>query len=122
MLNLEELCPRGEKCTVFALVVDGRAEAAEWLAELPEDVFGKLMAVACRLAANGFIPNEQKLRRLDSGIFELKVRHPPVRLFCFRLGQDWVCTHGDEKPGRRELRGHIAKVKTLRQRLLEERA
>ena len=122
MLNLEELCPHGEKCTVFALVVDGRAEAAEWLAALPEDVFGKLMAVACRLAANGFIPNEQKLRRLDSGIFELKVRHPPIRLFCFRLGQDWVCTHGDEKPGRRELRRHIAKVKALRQRLLEERA
>lgn len=121
MLTLEEICPRGQRCTVFALVVDGRSEAAEWLNELPEDVFGRLMAVACRLAADGFIPNEQKLRRLDSGIFELKLRHPPIRLFCFRHGQDWVCTHGDTKPGKRELRKHIAKVKAQRQRYLEER-
>jgi len=121
LLTLEELCPRGQKCSVFALVVDGRSEAAEWLNELPDDVFSKLMAVACRLAADGFIPNEQKLRRLESGIFELKLRYPPIRLFCFRLGQDWVCTHGDTKPGKRELRKHVAKVKTLRQRYLEER-
>ena len=121
MLTLEELCPRGQKCSVLTLVVDGRSEATEWLNELPEDAFGKLMAAASRLAADGFIPNEQKLRRLDSGIFELKLMHPPIRLFCFRFGPDWVCTHGDTKPGKPGLRKHIAKVMRLRQRYLEER-
>jgi len=120
VLTLEELCPRGQKCAVFVLVVDGRSEAAERLEELPDDAFRRLMAVVSRLAADGFIPNEQKLRRLDSGIFEMKLRRPPIRLFCFRHGLDWVCTHGDAKPGKRALRAHIAKVKALRQCFLEE--
>jgi len=84
-------------------------------------VYRKLMAAVTRLANDGFVPNQQKFRRLDTGVYELKLRQPPVRLFCFQDGPDWVCTHGDRKPGQRELRTHIAKVKALRQRLMEER-
>jgi len=121
MMLSREVLRSGRRCTVFALVVDGRSEAAEWLNELPDDEFRKLMATVTRLAADGFIPNQQEFRRLESGVYELKLRHPPVRLFCFQHGPDWVRTHGDRKPGNRELRTHLAKVRTLRHRFLEER-
>ena len=118
MLGCEQLyVGRG---AVSVLVVDDRSEAAEWLNELPGDAFRKFMAVAKQLAAHGFIPNEQKFRRLDDDVYEMKLRHPPLRLFCFRHGRNWVITHGVTKPGARELRTQVAKVKSLRRRFMEE--
>jgi hypothetical protein len=103
-------------------LVDGGCEAADYLESLPEDVRLRIHAVVRRLADERFIPNRQKFNRLDAGIYELKLRRPPVRLFCFQSGPDWVCTHGDRKPGQSELGAHVAKVKELRKRYLEERA
>lgn len=119
MMSCESICT-GRR-TVSVLVMDGRSEAAEWLNELPDSAYRKFMVTAVRLAADGFIANQQKFRRLDDDVYEMKLRHPPLRLFCFRCGLDWVITHGTAKPGPRELRTHIAKVKSLRNRFLEER-
>ena len=106
---------------MFALVVDGRAEVLDFLNDLPLPQFDKMEGLIQRLASDGFIANQEKFRRLDAGIYELKLWHPPVRMFCFQRGPDWVCTHVDRKPGSRELRSHVAKVKALRQRYAEER-
>ena len=110
----------GQRSTVFAITVDDECEISDFLMDLPEDVRLKLEALIRALADNGFVPNQQKLMRLDAGVYELKLRNPPVRLFCFQDGRNWVCTHGHVKPGSRELLTHVAKVKTLRRRLLEE--
>ena len=115
-----EVLRSGQRCTVFALVVDRGCEATDYLMELPEDVRLKVEAVFRGLADGGFLPNQQKFRRLDAGVYELKLRNPPVRLFCFQDGRNWVCTHGHTKPGPHELRTHVAKVKLLRKRWLEE--
>jgi len=120
MLSLEIL-RRGERCTVYVLVVDGDAEAVDALNDLTGAEFDKMETMIKRLADCGFIANQEKLRRLDAGVYELKLRRPPLRMFCFQIGPDWVCTHSDRKPGSRELRSHIAKIKALRQRYFEER-
>jgi hypothetical protein len=119
VLNLEEL-RRGQKCTVHSLVVDGNCDASDYLDGLPDGTLQKIQAVICRLADDGFIPNRQKFNRLESGIYELKLRKPAVRLFCFQDGPDWICTHGDRKPGKRELQSHVARVRALRERYQRE--
>ena len=115
-----EVLRSGRRCTVFALVVDRGCEVTNYLMELPEDVRSKMEAVIRGLADEGFVPNQQKFRRLGAGVYELKLRNPPVRLFFFQDGRNWVCTHGHTKPGPRELRTHVAKVESLRKRWLEE--
>ncbi|MCX6841529.1 MAG: hypothetical protein NTX53_04495 [candidate division WOR-3 bacterium] len=120
MLNREAL-RSGRRCTVFALTIDGGCEVTDFLMELPADARVKLEIVIRGLADEGFLPNQQKFRRLDAGVYELKLRNPPVRLFCFQDGRDWVCTHGHTKPGPRELRTQMAKVRTLQKRWFEER-
>jgi len=120
VLGVEELS-RGRRGTVFASVVDDRTEVADFLTDLPAPPFDKLEGMIERLADDGFIANQEKFRRLDAGAYELKLWRPPLRMFCFQHGSDWVCTHADRKPGSRELRTHVAKVKVLRQRYLEER-
>jgi len=115
-----EILQHGRECTVYSLVVDGGCETSDYLDELPDATLGRIQAVIEKLADEGFIPNRQKFNRLDTGIYELKLRKPPVRLFCFQGGPDWICTHGERKPGKRELQSHIAKVKALRERYLRE--
>jgi hypothetical protein len=88
--------------------------------ELPEDVRLKVYAIIRRLGDEGFVPNTQKFRRLDDNVYELKLMHPAIRLFCFRSGPDWVGTHGEKKPGKRDVRAHIAKVKALANRYRQE--
>jgi hypothetical protein len=119
VLRLEEL-RRGRRSAVFALVVDDRTEVTDFLNDLPTPLFDKLEGTIERLADDGFIANQEKFRRLDTGVYELKLWRPPLRMFCFQHGPDWVCTHADRKPGSRQLRSHVAKVKALRQRYLEE--
>jgi hypothetical protein len=123
VLSLEKLGQdsRSTRCAVYALVVDGGSEALDCLYGLPRPQFDKMQVLIDRLATEGYISNKQKLRRLDSGVYELKLWAPPVRMFCFQDGPNWVCTHGDRKPGKRELKAQIAKVKSLRQRYLEGR-
>jgi hypothetical protein len=114
----------GQRCFVFALVVDGQSEALDYLNELYElqkGDYNKMKAVIDLLGDLGFIANREKFNRLDDGIYEMKLRRPAQRLFCFQDGRNWICTHGDRKPGKAELRGHIDKVRALRQRYLEDR-
>jgi hypothetical protein len=120
MMSLDVLCT-GSRSTVLVLLVDGRSEALDYLNSLPRNSFIRLQVLLGRLADDQFIANPEKFRRLSAGICELKLRKPPVRLFCFQDGPDWICTHGAVKPGKRELQSHIAKVEALRQRYLKER-
>ena len=120
MMSLETLCS-GLRSTVSVLLVDGHSEALDYLNSLPRKNFIKLQLLLRMLADDQFIANPEKFRRLSAGIYELKLRKPPVRLFCFQDGPDWICTHGAVKPGKRELQSHIAKVEVLRQRYLKER-
>ena len=113
---------RGSSASVRALVVDGRSEILDFLNELPHDSFAKLQVLIGQLAEYRFLANQEKFRRLAAGIYELKLRKPPVRLFCFQDGPNWICTHGDTKPGKRELQSHVAKVQTLRRRYFEEKS
>ena len=121
--SLEKLGHEGRstRYAVYALVIDGGSEALDFLNGLEEPQFNKMQQLIDRLSVEGFIANQEKFRRLDAGIYEMKLWAPPVRLFCFRDGTDWICTHGDRKPGERELQAHIAKVNTLRQHYREER-
>jgi len=119
MLSLEGLAG-GARSRVCALVVDGDAEVRRGLAELDRGVYVKLHGVIEQLAEFGFIRNEQKFRRLEAGIYELKLRTPALRIFCFQHGNLWICTHVERKPGKRSLQNQIAKVKALRERVLKE--
>ena len=121
MIETEEL-HRGASASVLALVVDGRSETLGFLNELPDDLFDKMQMLIGKLAEYRFLANQEKFRRLATGIYELKLRKPPVRLFCFQDGPNWICTHGDMKPGKRELQSHIAKVQKLRRGYFEEKS
>jgi hypothetical protein len=118
MLELEELY--SEKHKVCVLVVDGRCDVRMYLGALSEREQSSLVAVMRLLAVQGFVANKERFNRLDSGIYEIKTRRPPHRLYCFQDGNYWICTHGSRKPGKREMQRHIAKVKALRTRLQEE--
>jgi len=119
VLSLEELYG-GARSSVCALVVDGDSEVKRGFADLDGRAVAKLRGVIRQLAESGFIRNEQKFRRLDAGIFEMKLHNPAVRLFCFEYGNLWVCTHVARKPGKRHLQDHVARVKALRERVLME--
>jgi len=119
VLSLEELY-RGTCGSVCALVVDGDSEVKRGLDTLDAGAVAKLRGIIRRLAESGFIRNEQKLRRLEAGIYEIKLHNPPVRLFCFGHGNLWVCTHMARKPGKRHLKDHVDRVKALRERMLME--
>jgi hypothetical protein len=119
VLSLEELY-RGARSSVCALVVDGDSEVKRGFDTLDGRAVARLRGVIRQLAESGFIRNEQKFRRLDAGIYEMKLHNPAVRLFCFERGNLWVCTHVARKPGRRHLRDHIDRVKALRARVLME--
>ena len=117
-----EVLHRGPSASVRALVVGGHSEALDFLNELPLDLFDKMQMLVEKLAEHRFLANQEKFRRLATGIYELKLRKPPVRLFCFQDRSNWICTHGDMKPGKRELQSHIAKVQALRRRYFEEKS
>jgi hypothetical protein len=119
VLSLEKLYG-GARSSVCALVVDGDSEVKRGSATLDGRAVAKLRGVIRQLAESEFIRNEQKFRRLDAGIFEMKLHNPPVRLFCFEYGSLWVCTHVASKPGKRHLQDHVARVKALRERVLME--
>jgi len=119
VLSLDELY-RGARSSVCALVVDGDSEVKRGFDTLDGRTVARLRGVIRQLAESGFIRNEQKLRRLDAGIYEMKLHNPAVRLFCFEHGNLWVCTHVTRKPGSRHLRDHIDRVKALRARVLME--
>lgn len=120
MLSREKLAPAG-RSTVYELVLDGDRVMSGFLMSLQEGDRLKLYALIRMLAERGFIGNCRKLRRLEAGIYELKLRSPAIRVFCFRDGPDWICTHGQVKPGKSELRAQRAKVRALRERYVEER-
>ncbi len=119
MMSLEELAG-GARSRVCALVVDGDSEVRRGLAELDRGTYVKLHGVIEQLAEFGFIRNEEKFRRLETGIYELKLRVPALRVFCFQHGNLWICTHVECKPGKRRMQHQIAKVKALRERVLKE--
>jgi hypothetical protein len=119
VLSLERLYA-GARSSVCALVVDGDSEVRRGFATLDGRAVAKLRGVIRQLAESGFIRNEQKFRRLDAGICEIKLHNPAVRLFCFEYGNLWVCTHVARKPGKRHLKDHVARVKALRERVLME--
>jgi len=89
VLSLEELY-RGSRASVCALVVDGDSEVKRGLADLDRSAYVKLHGVVRQLGEAGFIANEEKLKRLDVGIYELKLRTPALWVFCFRQGDRWV--------------------------------
>ena len=110
----------GARSSVCALVVDGDSEVKRGLADLDRSACVKLHGVIRQLAETGLIRNEEKFRRLDAGIYELKLRNPALRMFCFARGNLWICTHVDRKPGKRHLSDHVRRVKALRERVLTE--
>jgi hypothetical protein len=119
VLSLEAL-HGGARSSVCALVVDGDSEVKQGLADLERSDYVKFHGLIRQLAEAGFIRNEQKFRRLEADIYELKLSHPALRMFCFRHGDLWICTHIDRKPGKRRLQDHVVKVRALRERLLME--
>jgi phage-related protein len=118
MLSLEELY-HGRTTAACALVVNGRCEVRDCVEQLPASAQRRILAVMQRLADYGLIADPHLFRRLDTGIYELKEHSMSYRVFCFQSGRDWVFTHGAKKPGKRELRQHIDKVKALRVRFTE---
>jgi hypothetical protein len=73
------------------------------------------------LSDSVILPRENSFRHLGEQVYEIKEHTIPLRLFCFvHRGRVVVCTHITKKPGRKQLRNEIEKVKQLRARCLRE--
>ena len=122
MLELERLdfgaAPVREVC---ALVIDGRNAMRDALARYEGRASRKLVAVLRWLAEYAVPPREHSFRHPGEQVYEVREHTIPLRLFCFiQGGRVVVCTHVTKKPGKRQLRNEIEKVKQLRVRCLRE--
>jgi hypothetical protein len=111
----------GPLMQVYDLERDGRRDAREFLDSLDTSAQSRLVKTFRQLAQTGRAGREeQRFKRLEGPVWEIKERSVNVRLFCFRWGNAIiVCTHGLKKPagrGSEVYRNAINKVK----RLLEE--
>ena len=115
---MAELVPlyEGRLATIYAVAGSlGEASFAEsFLLSRPLDALKKLRKAIGRLGDCGPPRNPEKCRPIksESNLYELKEK--PNRLMYFRLGRDFVLTHGFEKHSGPPLRVEIERAKRLR--------
>ena len=84
---------RGDKFTIYGLIVNGCCEADDFLEAVSEKEKGKLVPLLHYTAHTGLLNNEQKFKNIGDGIFEFKGFQS--RLFCFFDGSGIIIlTHG----------------------------
>ena len=107
--------------TVYALVVNERNEVQGYLDQLPLPARKKIVMIMNRLADGRGGGGIENFRRLDGSVFEFKEHMTSTRLFCFlHRARVIVCTHARKKPGPRQLKAEIAKVRALEERCRSE--
>ncbi|MBI5289956.1 MAG: type II toxin-antitoxin system RelE/ParE family toxin [Chloroflexi bacterium] len=107
---------------VQIIVRNGRSEVADFIDGLPIRIQQKLTVLVERIAEsqNGpfDIRNDQKFKRLEENLYELKADY--VRLLCFLHGNRVIIvTNGFLKKTRRAPSQELARARTLR-RLYQE--
>jgi len=120
MYALRELY-KGLKKTVVALIENDNSPAIEYLESLDETSRKKMKHIMRLLAENGLLYNTELFRHLGNGIYEFKVHKPrAARILCFFDKNIIVCTHGCDKPGKRQLRNEIRKAIEKKRLYLEK--
>jgi hypothetical protein len=106
---------------VYALLIDGRNAVRDALVRYEGPASRKLVAIMRWLSESLTLPREHSFRHLGEHVYEFKEHMIPLRLFCFmHRGRIVVCTHITKKPGKKQLRNEIEKVKQLRARCFRE--
>jgi len=115
MVSLKKLY-KGVKKTVVALMEDDYSPAIEYLECLDDRTKKKMKQLMKYMAGTGIISNTELFRHVGNHIYEFKVHRPrAARVFCFFDGYLVICTHGKDKPGKRQLKIEIQKAMQKRQ-------
>lgn len=115
MLSLKKLY-KGVKKTVVALVEDEQSPVMEYLESLDDRTKKKMKRLMMRIADRGILLGTELFNHLGNHIYEFKVHKPrAARIFCFFDGYLIICTHGKDKPGKRQLKIEVQKVMQKRQ-------
>ena len=110
MLSLKKLY-KGVKKTVVALMDDDYSPVIEYLESLDDRTKKKMKQLMKRIADRGIIFGTELFHHLGNQIYEFKVHKPrAARIFCFFDGYLVICTHGKDKPGKRQLKIEVQKA------------
>ncbi len=108
---------------MVALIEDGYSPTIEYLEALDDTSKDKMKNLIIRMGDYGIIHNEQLFRHLGNHIYEFKVHHPrSARIFCFFDRHIVICTHGKDKPAKRQLKREIQKAIKMKDCYLKERS
>ncbi|MCC5830873.1 MAG: type II toxin-antitoxin system RelE/ParE family toxin [Phycisphaeraceae bacterium] len=111
---------KGRRATLrYAVLANGSMPARAFLEGLSLAERAKFNSRIKVLGDEGELPNEQMFRRLDADIWEIKINSPALRLLCFRMGDEWVLTHGCRKLPRKAFQVEIQRARTIRQQVLD---
>ena len=108
-MTLETLY-KGQRYTLYALVVNERCFVVEFLSDLDKQSEKQIFALFKHIGASGPPVNEEKFKHLEGKIYELKTRTGVRILSFFGKGQSLILTHGFSKPSQRKLKIEISKA------------
>jgi phage-related protein len=101
---------KGQRYTLYALIVDERCFAFEFLSEIDKQSETQIVALFKHIGASGPPVNEEKFKHLEGKIYELKTRTGVRILSFFGKGQSLILTHGFSKPSQKKLKIEISKA------------
>jgi len=100
----------GRCFTLMALVVNDECLIKKFISGLSPIDQKQLAALFQRIADNGPPHNEEKFRKLEDNVFEIKTRRG-IRVLCFFDGEkSLLLTHGFPKPQKKVLMVEISKA------------
>ena len=103
---------QGRKCNVdYACRLNGKKPAKEFIESMTEKERIKLQLILRMRVDKGRVSNEQKFKKLEGPIWELK--SDKIRVLCFQDGKCWVLTNGFRKDTRKTRRKYIELAKTI---------
>jgi phage-related protein len=100
----------GKEYTLSALVINGDCLVQEFLSGLDKQSERQIMSLLERTGDNGPLRNEEKFKRLEGKIYELKTRTGVRILSFFGEGHSLILTHGFFKPSKKKLKMEISKA------------
>lgn len=101
---------KGQRYTLYALVVNERCFMVEFLSDLDKQSETQIVALFKHIGASGPPVNEEKFKHLEGKIYELKTRTGVRVLSFFGEGKSFILTHGFFKPSRKKLQTEIGKA------------
>lgn len=110
----KEVIAKGPGGSVRWLVLaDGTSPGREEFERLTCESQVKVKARCNTLAKSTQRLAKEMCRQLKDNVFELKLRHPPIRLFGVRVGDTWWITEVCNKPKKKQIKANIERADRL---------